>query len=58
MGTSHLILGVKVMEKVMYTAIAVFQVFAFVVLCYYLILGLFGTYRKTGTTTSDAGKAG
>lgn len=34
------------MEKVMYTAIAVFQVFAFVVLCYYLILGLFGTYRK------------
>ena len=34
------------MEKVMYTAIAIFQVFAFIVLSYYLILGLFGTYRK------------
>ena len=34
------------MERLMHTAIAVFQMFAFVVLFYYLILGLFGTYRK------------
>ena len=34
------------MGNIIYTITAVFQIFVFVITCYYLILGFFGLFRK------------
>lgn len=34
------------MGNVIYTVTAIFQIFVFIILCYYLFLGFFGVYRK------------
>lgn len=34
------------MGDIIFTVTAIFQIFVFIILCYYLILGLFGVYRK------------